>query len=68
MAWWSNPIKTGAADGKKDTPVTKSRWFDIGNARVGAEDKNRAHEAKKDAKRERRDEKVRNSEKKPFFY
>jgi len=55
---WLTP--TGANKGKTDTPISKSRWFDVGNARVNAEDKNAKHRANQQKKRDAKDEKLRN--------
>jgi hypothetical protein len=57
MSWGP---QTGANRGQQDAPVTKSRWFDVGNARVNAEEKNKKHQAKLDRKRAEKDEKLRN--------
>lgn len=68
FSWLNDPMGTGAGKGQSETPVSKSRWFDLGNSRINAEDKNRRHRSNKQRKQDERDEKLRNSGKKPFFF
>jgi hypothetical protein len=52
VSWF---FHTGATDGQRDTPISKSRWFDLGNSRVNAEDKNAKHFDKKARKKAERE-------------
>jgi hypothetical protein len=69
MAGW-RLFDTGAQNGKRDTPISKSRWFDLGNARVNAEAKNVKHFDKKARKKAEKEAErlAAKSEKKPFFF
>lgn len=69
MAGW-RLFDTGAQNGQRDTPISKSRWFDLGNARVNAEDKNAKHYTKKATKKEKKEAErlAKQGDKKPFFF
>jgi hypothetical protein len=69
MAGW-RLFDTGAQNGQRDTPISRSRWFDLGNARVNAEDKNAKHFDKKARKKAAAEQArlAKKAEKKPFFY